>query len=58
MKSSSDTRETFYISLREEVEETFGKKIDSARQCLLLSEEVFFKNSVNIIQTHSGGFLD
>lgn len=48
MKSTPEIKEAFYALLRKEVEETFGKKIGSSRDCHMLSEEVYTKISFNI----------
>lgn len=48
MKSTYETKEAVYALLRKEVEETFGKKIGSSRDCHMLSEEVYTKISFNI----------
>ncbi|MEO5893969.1 MAG: hypothetical protein ABIQ31_27170 [Ferruginibacter sp.] len=48
MKSIDKSTDSAYLLLKNEIEETFGKKINSARDCLLLSEEVFSKNSFTV----------
>ncbi len=48
MNSTPELKEAFYALLRKEVEETYGRKIGSSRDCHMLSEEVYTKISFNI----------
>lgn len=48
MKNSEESSGSSYDILKNEIEETFGKKINSSGDCLLLSEEIYSKISVTV----------
>lgn len=49
MNQTNKTNESTYTStLKNEIEATFGKKITSSKDCLLLSEDLFIKISVKV----------
>lgn len=48
MKHSHKFNDSNYLLLKNEIEETFGKKICTAGDCLLLSEEIYFKVSIKV----------
>src|SRR3954447_26003216 len=48
LSRTSDSHNVILSSLKEEIEETFGKKINVSRDCILLSEEVYGKISLTV----------
>src|SRR5437870_3911376 len=48
LSRTSESHNLILLSLKEEIEETFGKKITVSRDCVLLSEEVYGKISLTV----------
>src|SRR4051812_14224097 len=48
LSRSSESHNLILLSLKDEIEQTFGKKITVSRDCILLSEEVYGKISLTV----------
>src|SRR3954470_20049440 len=48
METASKIKPEFFQVLMEEIEETFGKRVSTSRDCIQLSEDIYFKTSYTI----------